>query len=221
VFDFLTHLINGSAVSYVVVLGIVAMDSFFPVLPGETAMITGGVLAANGDLSIPLVVVAGWAGGVLGDNVTWLLGRALGARARRRLFTSDKALHRLAWAETQLELRGLPIIVTARFIPGGRTATMFSAGSLDMPWRRFVAADVVAAGLWAGYAAGLGIVGGSTFQHSVWKPLAVAMVVAVLVTIGGEVYRRTRLRGDERRVARRFRRFRREARQAQREQAAA
>ena len=211
-FNFLTHLINGSAWSYAVLFGLVAADSLFPLIPGETAMITGGVLAANGDLSIPLVVLAGWAGGLVGDNANYALGRSLGSAARRRFFTSEKSLRNLAWAETQLELRGTPIILAARFIPFGRTATMFSAGSLEMPWRRFISADAIAAGIWAAYAAGLGFVGGSTFQHNIWKPLAVATVVAVLVTAASEVYRRRKLGGDKRRIARRYRKFRREAR---------
>jgi membrane-associated protein len=215
VFDFLTHLINGSGWSYAVLFGLVAADSLFPLIPGETAMITGGVLAANGDLSIPLVILAGWAGGMAGDNATYWAGRSLGSAVRRRFFTSEKALRNLAWAETQLELRGTAIILAARFIPGGRSATMFSAGSLEMPWRRFLSADAIAAGVWAAYAAGLGFIGGSTFQHNIWKPLAVATVIAVLVTAGSEVYRRRKLGGDKRRIARRYRKFRREAREAE------
>src|SRR4051795_1828954 len=214
VFDFLTHLVNGSATSYFVIAGLVAADSLFPLIPGETAMITGGVLAANGDLSIPLVIVAGWIGGMVGDNANYWLGRSLGSAVRRRFFTSDKSLRNLAWAETQLELRGTPIILAARFIPGGRTATMFSAGSLEMPWRRFLSADAIAAGVWAVYATGLGYLGGETFRHSVWKPLLVALVFAAIVTVAGEIYRRKRLPDDGKKVRRRFRRFKREAQRA-------
>jgi membrane-associated protein len=210
-FDFLTHLINGSAASYAAIAAVVALDALFPLVPGETAVITGGVLAGNGDLSLPLVFLAAWAGGILGDNGNYWLGRGVGTHVRRRFFTSDRALHSLAWAEVQLEQRGTPIILAARFIPGGRTATMFSAGSLEMPWRRFLSTDAIAAGAWAGYAAGLGFVGGSTFSHTLWKPLAVAGVVALLVAAFSELYRRRRLRGDRRRIERRKRKFRREA----------
>lgn len=213
-FNFLTHLVTGSAWGYLVILAVVAADSIFPLVPGETAVMTGGILAASGHMVVPLVVLAAWAGGMLGDNAAYGVGRGLGAQARRRFFSSDKSLHRLAWAETQLELRGGPIILAARFIPGGRTATMFSAGSLEMPWRRFIAADALAAGVWALYATGLGYLGGETFRHSVWKPLVVAFGIAVLVTVAGELYRRLRLPDDSRRVRRRFRRFKREAQEA-------
>src|SRR4051794_16271857 len=213
-FEFLTHLINGSPWSYAVIAAIVALDSFFPLVPGETAVITGGVLAANGDLELVLGILAAWAGGLIGDNGNYWLGRWLGVRVRRRFFKSDKALHNLAWAEVQLEQRGTPIIVAARFIPGGRTATMFSAGSLEMPWRRFISADAIAAGAWAVYATGLGYLGGGTFRHSVWKPLLVARVSPAIVPAAGEIYRRKRLPADGKKVRRRFRRFKREAQRA-------
>lgn len=214
-FDFLTHLITGSPLSYLAMLGIVCVDSFFPLVPGETAVITAALLAANGRMSVVLVVAAALAGGVLGDNITYGVGRGLGTRARRRLFSSEKALHRLAWSEVQLERRGGPIILAARFIPGGRTATMFGAGSLGLPWRRFALADLGAAAAWALYATGLGYVGGETFRHSVWKPLAVAMMIALLVTAAGEAYRRLRLPDERRAVARRRRRFERELKSLQ------
>ena len=212
-FDFLTNLIDGGAASYLVVFAIVGLDSLVPILPGETAVITAGILAANHQLSAPLVILAAVAGGVLGDNAAYGVGRGLGAPARRRFFKTDKALHRLAWVETQLEERGGPIIVALRFIPGGRTATMFSAGSLEMPWRKFLIADLAAATLWGAYAFLLGYVGGETFKHSLWKPLVIAFAIAGIVTVAGEVYRRNWMPDEERKVRRRFRRFKREARE--------
>jgi SNARE associated Golgi protein len=46
---------------------------------------------------------------------------------------------------------GVWIIVVARFIPGGRTATTYAAGTVGMPWRRFLPADAIAVALWALY----------------------------------------------------------------------
>jgi membrane protein DedA with SNARE-associated domain len=80
------------------------------------------------------------------------------------------------------------IIVASRFVPGGRTAATFSAGALDYPWRRFIAADLVAGALWAGFSAGLGFWGGKSFEESLWKPLAFAAAFAVVVAVAGELY---------------------------------
>jgi membrane protein DedA with SNARE-associated domain len=98
------------------------------------------------------------------------------------------------WTRELIRRRGRPMIVIARFIPGGRTAATVAAGSLGMSYRRFLSADVPAAGLWAAYVCALGFLGGNAFEHSLWKPLLAAAVVAAAVTALGEAYRRLRLR---------------------------
>jgi len=185
--------VGGSLWSYPAIVGVVAFDSFFPVAPGETVVVTAGVLASNGDLSVFLVFLSGMLGGVLGDNVSYGIGATLGRPAEGRLFKSDKARDRVEWARGRLRERGAGIILAARFIPGGRTATTFSAGTLEMPWRRFIAIDALAAALWSAYATALGYVGGDTFTESLWKPLAAATAVAVLVAAGAEAVRRVKL----------------------------
>ena len=187
-FDWLLDFVGGSSWAYVAVFSIVAIDAFFPLVPGETSVITGGILASNDELHISLVFAAGMAGAVAGDNFSYFLGNRFDRRLRQRLFRSEKAQKRRRWACRQLEERGPVIIAVSRFIPGGRTAVTFSSGALDYPWRRFIAADLVAGALWAGFAAGLGFVGGRQFEESLWKPLAVAAVFAVIVAALGELY---------------------------------
>ncbi len=150
-FEWLEDAIGGEIWTYPALVVSVALDSLFPIAPGEAMMITAGVLAANGELILPFVILAGAAGSLLGDNASYGLGASLGRRAERRYFSSGRSRQRVEWARRQLQERGAVIIVAARFIPGGRTATTFSAGTLGMPWRRFVAIDAVAAGLWATY----------------------------------------------------------------------
>ncbi len=61
-FDSLVDLVTASAISYLVIAGFVWLDAWFPVVPGESLIITGAVLAAQGSLSIWLVLVAGVGG---------------------------------------------------------------------------------------------------------------------------------------------------------------
>lgn len=177
---------------YAIVAAIVALDGFFPIVPGETAVITGGIAAADGALSTPLVAIAAMAGVLVGDNVSYLLGATLGARTRDRLFRGARARRRLEWAARQLEERGQVIIVVARFIPGGRTAATFAAGGLRLDWRCFIAADLVAAGVWSLYSTLLGRLGGEAFRESFWAALAAALAAAALLAAAGELYRRRR-----------------------------
>lgn len=196
-FDSLTDLITDSALTYLVIAGFVALDAVFPVVPGETLITSGGILAANGELSLPLVVLAGTLGGVVGDNASYLAGAKLGRRVAPRLFKSERAERQLRWARHQLDRRGAVIILVARFVPGGRTATTFAAGTLEYEWRRFLVADTVAVVLWAVYAAMLGYLGGEAFRDSFWKPLVAAIVVGSLLAALGELYRRRTTPGDE------------------------
>jgi membrane-associated protein len=201
VLHWLTHLIEGSAWAYPAIVALVAMDGLVPMVPGEGAVLTASILAADGHLSFALVLLSATAGAFAGDNASYAVGRLLGRRAVARLCRKEKTKARVSWARELIRRRGSPMIVAARFVPGGRTATTLAAGSLGMTWRRFAAADAAASFLWAAYVAALGYLGGSTFQHSLWKPLLLAAGVAVGVTALGEAYRRVRLRPRERRVS--------------------
>jgi membrane-associated protein len=192
-FDWLRHAVGGSLWTYPAIVPAVAFDCLIPVLPGETVVITAGVLAAAGELNLGLVFLAALAGSLLGDNASYGLGASLGRRAEHRFFSSARARARLAWARRQLDEHGAVIIVAARFIPGGRTATTFSAGTLDLPWRRFLVFDLIAAALWASYMTLLGYYGGATFKESLWKPIAAAGIVAIAVGAVAELVRRAKL----------------------------
>ncbi len=192
-FDALEDAVGGSALTYPAIVAAVALDSLLPIAPGETVVITAGVFVADGELNMALVFLAGMLGSLLGDNASYAIGATLGRRAERHFFGSERARERLDWARRQLAERGPAIIVAARFIPGGRTATTFAAGTLEMPWRRFFAADLIAAALWSAYVTLLGYFGGSAFTESLWKPLLAAGIVAVLVAAASELLRRAKL----------------------------
>jgi membrane protein DedA with SNARE-associated domain len=190
-FDSLLNAVSGSPWTYALILGVCAGDAVLPLFPSETVVIAGAVLASQGRLQIALVIVAAAVGAALGDNSAYALGRSGLRRVVHRLFGSDKNQQRLNWARTQLQQRGAWIIIVARFIPGGRTATTYISGTLDMPWkRRFLPADTTAAIVWSLYSAGLGYFGGSAFEHNLWIPLLIATGASVLVAALGELVRR-------------------------------
>jgi membrane-associated protein len=202
-FDWLGDEVSESALTYPVVFAAAALDVLLPVIPSETIVITASVLAAQGDLVIWGIVPAVALGAFLGDNLCYLLGRAIGDPIADRLFSDEKGQARLKWAEDALHRRGAVLIGVGRFIPGGRTATTFAAGTLEMPYRQFVAADAFAAAVWALYVSMLGYLGGEAFQDSVWLPLAASFGCAMGVGIAFECWRRVQSRrgkdilGDE------------------------
>jgi membrane-associated protein len=136
VFDQFKDWVSGKWWSYLVIFAVAAIDAFFPLVPSETVVITAGNLAASGDLMLLLVIASAAGGAILGDNISYFIGKWAGERTVRRLFRSEKAHRGFDWAEDQLERRGFYIIVIARFIPGGRTAVTFASGyTQGMPWR--------------------------------------------------------------------------------------
>jgi membrane-associated protein len=183
--QFTQFVANASGWAYAIVFLLALLDAILPVVPSETAVITGGVVAATGRLSLPLVVAFATAGAMVGDNVAYLLGRRFGGAVTNRFFRSDKAQQRIAWARSQLRERGGQLIMIGRFIPGGRTAVTLTAGMLRYRWRRFLAFDAIAALAWALYAALLGYFGGRAFEHAAWKGLLLALGVGF--AIGGMV----------------------------------
>ena len=178
---------DASGWAYAILFVFAFLDALIPIVPSETAVITAGVVAASGDLSLGLIIPAAAAGAFLGDNTAYFIGRRFGGRATERFFTGDKAKHRLDWAEEQLDDRGGQLIVVARFIPGGRTAVTLSAGTLGYPWKRFALFDLAATLLWASYSALLGFYGGKTFE-SFWG-LALALVTAFALAGATELVR--------------------------------
>jgi membrane protein DedA with SNARE-associated domain len=195
--DFLLDAITDSPVTYLVICGIVFIDDWVPVAPGDTAMITAGILASNGGLTIYLVVIAGTLGGMLGDNLFYFLGRRYGPRLADRFLRGERGQELFAWSKDQLSLRGSTIIVVGRFIPAGRTVTTFACGTTSHPYGAFLVADSLAALAWATYTALLGYLGGNAFKDALWQPLLLGLGVAFALGAGAEALRRVRARPSE------------------------
>ena len=190
VLDRITDSVSGSPATYGVVAAVAGADAFLPVLPSEAVVIAAGTLAASGDLWLWALLPAAAVGAFLGDNVSYALGATLGERAAGKAMSGADARRRLRWAERQLRKHGALIIIGARFVPGGRTATTFAAGALDVTWRRFAVYDAIAAVLWATYGAMIGYVGGETFREETWKALALGFGIALAVAGAFELVRR-------------------------------
>lgn len=192
-FESLTEHVSGSPWTYAFLFGIAALDVIFPLVPSETSVILGGVLAATGDLLLGGVIACAAAGAIVGDNTAYGIGRTAGHRIVGRFFTGERR-RRIDWAERQVEERGGYLIVVGRFIPGGRTAVTLACGLLELRWRRFITFDAAAGLVWATYAALLGYAGGRTFERNPLYGFLIAFAVALAITGVVELYRWLRRR---------------------------
>ena len=191
----LVELLTGSLWTYPLLFGICAGDALIPAFPSETALIVCGIQAARGELSLEWVMVCAGAGAgaFVGDNASYAVGRWLGRPAVKRFFSGEVAQGRLDWARNFLKERGSYVLIVARFVPGGRTATTFTAGLVHLRWpTRFAPYVFVAAILWSVYGALLGYLGGRIFRDQPIYALLVAFGIAALITVGVEAWRRVR-----------------------------
>jgi membrane-associated protein len=191
----LIDLLTGSMWTYPLLFGICVGDAVIPAFPSETALIVCGIQAARGQLSLELVIVVAAAGAFIGDNASYAAGRWLGRPVVKRFFSGEVSQGRLNWAKRFLKERGSYVLIVARFVPGGRTATTFTAGLVHLPWlRRFGPYVFVAAILWATYGALLGYLGGRVFEDKPIYALLVALGIAAVITVAVETGRHVRMR---------------------------
>ena len=193
IFDSLRDL-SDSPVFYLVIFIIALLDSVLPIVPSETMVIIGGVAAGLGDLNIVAVIALGAAGAFLGDNMSFEIGLRAKDAVTRWYGKSEKRAKRLEWADQQIEERGGLLLITARFIPGGRTLLTLSCGVTGQPHRWFAQWVAAAAVIWESYAALLGFVGGKTFEDNHTLAFVVAFTTAVSITVLIEVVRHVRNR---------------------------
>ena len=172
-----------------VIFVIAYLDSVVPIVPSETMVIIGGVAAGQGEQLLALVIVAGAVGAFLGDNTAYLIGARMSGFIQRRADRRPKLQRRLVWAAEQIRFRGGLLLITARFIPGGRTALTVSSGITRQPHRWFMGWVAIAAVIWATYASLLGFVGGKAFEDNHTLAFLVAFGAAVGVTILIELVR--------------------------------
>lgn len=166
---------------YPITAGMAGADVLFPVIPAEGAVIAAGVFAAAaGTPNIWLVMAAAAAGAVVGDHLSYAIGRSfLGPRLLRR---SQRLRNAVARISRQLDQRGGSLIVASRFIPGGRTAVTLACGTAGYPLRRFTRATALGGVLWAAYSGAIGLLGGAAFAANPLAGIAVGIGLSLAIT---------------------------------------
>ncbi|MFF5174646.1 DedA family protein [Micromonospora sp. NPDC000089] len=133
-------------------------------VPGEVAVLVGGVLAHEGRLPLWAVVVAALAGAALGDQTGYLVGRRYGhrllARTPRRFVRSGE----LRRALDLVRRRGASAVVLGRWAAALRALVPGLAGLSGIPQRTFTAANLTGGALWAVTVALLGYLFGASYR---------------------------------------------------------
>lgn len=189
---------------YLIVGGLVFAETAVLVgflFPGETAVLLGGVLANEGHVSLPILMVVVVVAAITGDSVGYVVGRKLGPRLvktralRRRQHTVDRVIE-------GIRSRGPVVVLVGRFVAFLRTIVPGAAGMSGLPYRTFLLANAAGGVIWGvGYCL-LGYLAGSAYHkvEAVSTPASIALVVVVVaayVAIAVITRRRERAREDE------------------------
>lgn len=162
------------------------------VLPGEAAVVFGGVLASRGHLSLPVLIGVVVITAVAGPLVGYEVGRRMGGRlfSSRRLSRVSGALDR---ARTTLRERGGMAVLGGRFLAIVRALMPAAAGAAEMPYRVFALHNLISGVIWGvGYSL-LGYVAGSAYavvERTVGAGLAIALAAVVIAAAGMWAWRR-------------------------------
>ncbi|PLX75733.1 MAG: DedA family protein [Azoarcus sp.] len=150
-------------------------------LEGETMLIAAGFAAHRGLLDWPTVIVVAVGGGVLGDQLAFMLGRWKGDAliVRFPALAAQKAR-----VHAVLERHATVFILSVRFLYGLRIAGPVLLGSSRVPFLRFAVLNVIGAVPWAALVSGAGYFFGYTMGSllSNLKHIEEAVLLGILVT---------------------------------------
>ncbi len=157
-------------------------------LPGDSLLITAGLLARPGsldgqNLNLGLVILACTLGAAIGDNVGYWIGRRFGKTVFSR--SENKFLNPKQIEKTQafFKKHGPKAIIFARFIPVVRTISPTMAGVAEMPYSKFLVYDLIGVVLWAAGVPLLGyLLGGliPNLDHYILLVVGLVLVVSFI-----------------------------------------
>ena len=158
-FDWIVGMVEHTG--YVGVALLMFAENLFPPIPSELILPLAGFTAARGDLSLPLVVVAGTAGALAGALFWYAIGRWVGCRrlkhwAERHGRWLTIAPEEVDQAARRFREHGGRSVLIGRMIPAVRTLISIPAGVSEMPLGSFLLYTTVGTAIWTSFLASAG-----------------------------------------------------------------
>lgn len=132
--------------AYSLILGVLFICGMGVPIPEDITLITAGLLAGQGKISLTGAMIVGFVGVLIGDTILFLVGQKYGRGVFswpvfNKIFTEA----RIVKAELQIMTHAKKICFTARFMPGLRAPIFLTAGIMKVPFRTFLFQDGLAA----------------------------------------------------------------------------
>jgi membrane protein DedA with SNARE-associated domain len=163
-------------------------------LEGDAVVLAAGAMAHKGLLTLPLVMVMAFLGGLANDVVWFFAGRRYGPSflARR-----PRIARRAATVEAWSQRWGTLFVLAFRFLYGFRTIAPAVFGATGYPLQRFLLLDTLSAAVWAasvgaaGYGLGAGLQSllgrASRLEEALLAGAGVALVLWLVVRRRGQL----------------------------------
>lgn len=152
---------------------------------GETILVAAGFAAHQGLLNWEVVVLVAALGGMLGDQLAFLLGRWKGNALIARFPTLAQRKPRI---HELLERYDVFFILVVRFLYGLRIAGPLIMGSSRIPILRFAFFNMIGAILWAIIISGAGYVFGLAISSLIGELKKIEEIVLLVILVMGLVF---------------------------------
>ncbi len=163
-------------------------------LPGDSLLFTAGFLvqqAQHGDvgfhINIHLFVFLLFIAATLGENTGYLFGHKVGRRLFERKNSRFFRRENLMRAEQFYEKHGPTTIILACFVPIIRTFVPIVAGVSKMPYRQFLAYNIVGAALWTSSFTYLGYFAGDAL-HKAGINVEIAALIIIALSVSPMIF---------------------------------
>ena len=154
-------------------------------VPGETAVVVGGVVAAEGDVELVPLIGLVWVAAAAGDLVSFALGRRLGRRFLDRHGPRVRVgPERLAQVERFYARHGGSAVLLGRFVGLVRAVSPFVAGAAGLALRRFLPWSLAGTLAWATTFTLVGYGFSESFADSGETAARIALGAALLAAVG-------------------------------------
>ncbi|MHB1010213.1 MAG: DedA family protein [Propionibacteriaceae bacterium] len=164
------------------------------VMPSETAVVVGGVLASRGNLSLPLLAGLVTIAAVVGDSLGYLVGRRFGPAIR--LSRAGRWIGTPRWdrAHAYVQSHGAWAVVLGRWVGMMRAMVPATAGMVGLSYRRFLAANLVGVLAWVAGVLAMGYLaaGSITSVQGSLGLISTIGAVALVAVIIAAILRRSR-----------------------------
>lgn len=190
------------AIGHIGVISIVFAESglffgFF--LPGDSLLFTAGLLASQGILSLPILLVGTFIAAVLGDNVGYAFGKHVGPKIFKKEESIIFSKQRILDAQSFFDKYGPLALVLARFTPAVRTFTPIMAGVGKMHYPTFMRYNLLGGFIWSIGMTMFGYLLGNVIPNpdKYLLPLVFIFILISLVPMAKEWYKNRQAQDSE------------------------